>query len=43
MTEEQTVGSGQKLDLVFTVIRLGLFYMDHDIIKRNLEKAKRYL
>jgi len=39
-TEEQTIGSGQKLDLVFTQIRLGLFWMDHDIITRNLEKAK---
>jgi len=39
-TEEQTIGSGQKLDLVFTQIRLGLFWMDHDMITRNLEKAK---
>jgi 26S proteasome regulatory subunit N7 len=40
LTAEQTVGSGQKLDVVFTQIRLGLFWMDHDLIKRNLEKAK---
>jgi 26S proteasome regulatory subunit N7 len=40
LTEEKTIGSGQKLDLVFTQIRLGLFWMDHDIITRNIEKAK---
>jgi len=40
LTTDQTVGSGQKLDIVFTQIRMGLFWMDHDLIKRNLEKAK---
>jgi len=28
------------LDIVFTLIRLGLFYKDNDLIVRNLEKAK---
>jgi len=40
LTEEQTIGSGQKLDLVFTQIRLGLFWNDDDLITRNIEKAK---
>lgn len=40
LTEEQTIGSGQKLDLVFTQIRLGLFWNDHNLITSNLEKAK---
>jgi len=40
LTEEKTVGSGQKLDLVFTQIRLGLFWMDHDLIARSIEKAR---
>jgi len=34
LTEEQTVGSGQKLDVIFTLIRLGLFWMDHDLINK---------
>jgi len=40
LTSEKTVGSGQKLDVVFTLIRIGLFWMDHDLITRNIEKAK---
>lgn len=40
-TEEKTVAVGYKLDMVFQLIRMGLFYMDHDLIKRNLEKAQR--
>jgi len=40
LTSEKTVGSGQKLDVVFTLIRIGLFWMDHDLIVRNIEKAK---
>lgn len=37
---EKTVGLGYRMDLVFYVIRLGLFFMDHDIITRNIQKAK---
>jgi len=40
LTFEKTIGSGQKLDIVFTLIRVGLFYRDHDLITRNIEKAK---
>jgi len=40
LTSEKTVGSGQKLDIVFTLIRIGLFWMDHDLITRNIDKAK---
>eukprot|EP01119_Soliformovum_irregulare_P001492 TRINITY_DN11199_c0_g1_i1.p1 TRINITY_DN11199_c0_g1~~TRINITY_DN11199_c0_g1_i1.p1 ORF type:complete len:393 (+),score=103.70 TRINITY_DN11199_c0_g1_i1:131-1309(+) len=39
-TETLTVGAGQKLDVVLTQIRVGLFWMDHDIISRHLEVAK---
>ncbi|EGG15289.1 26S proteasome non-ATPase regulatory subunit 6 [Cavenderia fasciculata] len=39
-TFEKTVPLGQKLDLVFTVIRMGIFWMDHDLVSRNIEKAK---
>jgi len=39
-TTEKTVGLGQKLDIVFTLIRLGFFWNDDDLITRNIEKAK---
>jgi len=39
-TYEKTVALGYRLDIVFHLIRLGLFYMDHDLIKTNLEKAQ---
>lgn len=39
-TLEKTVPLGYKLDIIFHQIRLGLFYMDHDLIKRNVEKAE---
>ena len=31
---------GQKLDVVFHLIRMGLFYLDYDLAKRNIAKAK---
>lgn len=40
LTSEKTVSLGYRLDLVFHLIRIGLFYMDHDLITRNLEKAQ---
>jgi len=39
-TYDKTVSLGQRLDLVFHNIRLGLFYLDHSLTIRNLEKAK---
>lgn len=39
-TYEKTVSLGQRLDLLFHIIRIGIFYMDHDLISRNIEKAK---
>eukprot|EP01130_Rhizamoeba_saxonica_P001989 TRINITY_DN11800_c0_g1_i1.p1 TRINITY_DN11800_c0_g1~~TRINITY_DN11800_c0_g1_i1.p1 ORF type:complete len:416 (+),score=79.22 TRINITY_DN11800_c0_g1_i1:64-1248(+) len=39
-TNNLTVGSGHKLDVVFTLIRMGFFFNDYDLIKRNIEKAK---
>lgn len=33
---------GHRLDIVFYLLRIGLFYMDNDLITRNIEKAKRY-
>ncbi len=39
-TSEKTVAVGQKLDLLFTQIRLGLFYRDHELVTRGLERAR---
>ena len=38
-TMEKTVGLGNRMDLHFQNIRIGLFHMDHSLIKANLEKA----
>jgi len=42
-TAEKTVGLGNRMDLVFLNIRIGLFFMDHEIIKSNIDKAKEML
>lgn len=39
-TFEKSATLGQKLDMVFHQIRIGFFYLDYDIINRNLDKAK---
>jgi 26S proteasome regulatory subunit N7 len=39
-TYEKTVPIGQRLDIIFTLIRIGFFWQDHIIITRNIEKAK---
>ena len=41
-TYDKTVSLGHRLDIVFHNIRIGLFYLDHDLITRNIEKAERY-
>lgn len=38
---EKTVGHGNRLDLIFQMIRIGLFFNDLDLTTRNLEKARR--
>jgi len=40
VTYEKTVSLGQRLDILFHMIRIGLFYTDHDLISRNVEKAR---
>jgi len=42
-TAEKTVGLGNRMDLVFLNIRIGLFFTDHEIIKSNISKAKEML
>eukprot|EP01121_Diplochlamys_sp_Union-15-3_P010517 TRINITY_DN2958_c0_g1_i2.p1 TRINITY_DN2958_c0_g1~~TRINITY_DN2958_c0_g1_i2.p1 ORF type:complete len:384 (-),score=51.73 TRINITY_DN2958_c0_g1_i2:57-1208(-) len=40
VASDKTVGTGQKLDIIFTFIRIGFFENDIDLITRNIEKAK---
>lgn len=42
-TLEKTIGFGQKLDIVFNMFRIGLFWNDYPLIKKNLDQAKRYV
>ena len=42
-TEKKTVAIGQKMDLVFSTLRLGLFYLDFDLLAKNLQKQKSLL
>jgi len=42
-TNEKTVGLGNRMDLVFLQIRIGLFFMDHEVIKSNIDKAREML
>lgn len=39
-TYEKTASLGQRLDLLFHMIRIGFFFMDHDLISRTVERAK---
>ena len=39
-TYDKTVSLGHRLDIVFHNIRIGLFYLDHDLITKNIEKAE---
>ena len=40
---DKTVALGYRMDVVFYLLRIGLFCTDHELIKSNLEKAQRYL
>lgn len=42
-TSEKTVALGQRLDIVFCLIRIGFFWSDYDLISRNIEKARSLL
>lgn len=42
-TMEKTVGLGNRMDLVFQLIRIGLFFMDHPLITDNIAKARQML
>eukprot|EP00056_Hartaetosiga_gracilis_P016411 m.4943 g.4943 ORF g.4943 m.4943 type:complete len:384 (-) comp4063_c0_seq1:113-1264(-) len=36
---EKSVSVGSRLDVIFTVLRIGFFFNDSDVIKQNIEKA----
>jgi len=40
---DKTVALGQRLDIIFNIIRVGLFYMDNDLVTRNIAKAKQLI
>jgi 26S proteasome regulatory subunit N7 len=42
-TYEKTVALGQKLDIVFALIRIGFFYSDNALVSQNIDKAKTYV
>lgn len=42
-TLEKTGSIGNKLDIIFHLIRIGLFYMDHELISKNIDKAKQLI
>ena len=42
-TLSKTIGKGEKLDIVFSLIRLGFFWRDSPLILRNIEQAKDLL
>lgn len=39
-TEPKTIALGQKIDLVFDLIRIGFAFNDLSMVKKNIEKAK---
>ncbi len=42
-TYEKTVSLGHRLDLLFHIIRIGLFYLDHKLISTNIDKARELI
>lgn len=41
LTEEKTVAIGQKMDLKFTLLRLGYFHSDLTMVKKDLDETKK--
>jgi 26S proteasome regulatory subunit N7 len=39
-TSDKTVSLGQRLDIVFAMLRIGFAFSDLDLVKRNIDKAK---
>ncbi|KAG7531561.1 Proteasome component (PCI) domain [Arabidopsis suecica] len=41
LTEGKTISVSQKMDLVFYTLQLAFFYMDFDLVSKNIDKAKK--
>ncbi|CAN4084724.1 unnamed protein product [Withania somnifera] len=41
VTESKTVAVGQRMDLVFYTLQMGLFDLDFDLISKSIDKAKK--
>ena len=37
---EKSAGIGSKIDIVLTLVRIGFFFGDHELISKNLTKAE---
>ncbi|KAK6055113.1 26S proteasome non-ATPase regulatory subunit 6 family protein [Cooperia oncophora] len=42
-TYDKSVGMGYRIDLVFNMIRVGLFFLDHSLINQHITKAKELM
>jgi 26S proteasome regulatory subunit N7 len=40
---EKTPGLGARIDIVLTLVRIGFFFADHEMITSNLTKAEEYV
>ena len=40
---EKTPGLGSRIDIVLTLIRIGLFFGDHEMITQNLQQAEEFV
>lgn len=40
---EKTPGLGARIDIVLTLVRIGFFFSDHQMITTNLVKAEEYV
>jgi len=40
---EKTPGLGARIDIVLTLVRIGFFFADHEMITSNLTKADEYV
>lgn len=36
---EKTAGVGARIDLVLATVRMGLFYLDHQLVTANITRA----
>ena len=42
LTLEKTPGLGSRIDIVLTIVRIGFFFGDHELITSQLKQADKY-